>query len=170
MASCFFFYRCASHMTSFSGDVQGETGQSNTSPSASTHPDPPHQHPPVRLCVLARAGLRGLGDVRPVPAAPRCGSLNFHSHRSHHFRLQPHGTISWIQPDGAAAEREGPGCGGDLAADVQDHHRSSPLTDSGFNLGKCLEDQSSPSLPRCIMVRSLSAQIHVHDLFYEFII
>ena len=125
--------RCAAFQHSnflpkLSGDVQGETGQSNASPSASTHPHPPHQLPPLGLRLLARAGLRGPGDVGPLPATS-CRVAIFGLHRSHHHRLQPHGSIGRIQPDGAPPEHQGPGCGGDVAADVQDYQRSGSLTD-----------------------------------------
>lgn len=108
-----------------SGDFQGETGQSNTSPSESTRAHPPHQLPPFRLRLLARAGLRGPGDIGQVPASSR---FRFHPRGSHHHGLQSHGTIGWIQPDRTPPECQGPGCGGDISADVQDFYRPCPLT------------------------------------------
>lgn len=112
-----------------SGDVQGETGQGDTCPSASTHTHSPHQLPPLGLRLLSRAGLWGPDDVGPLFASP-CSVQDvwLQLHGSRHHGLQSHGTVGRIQPDGTPAERQDTGRGGDVPADVQDVFRWSPLT------------------------------------------
>lgn len=117
------------NLPELSGDVQGETGQSSTSSSNTTNPHPPDQLATFRLRLLARAGLWGPGDIGPVPAASCCAIFRFHPRGSHHHGLQSHGTIGWLQPDRTPPDCQGPGCGGDVAADVQDYQRSCPLTE-----------------------------------------
>lgn len=132
---CLYATRWFCYPLKFSGDVQSETGQSNTTSSSSTRPHSPHQLPSFRLRLLARAGLRGTGDIRQVPATSCCVTIFRVCPRgSHHHRLQSHWTISWIQPVGTPPECEGTECGGDFIADVQDYRRSCPMTNSGLNL------------------------------------
>lgn len=158
------------NLPKLSGDFQGETGQSNTSPSKSTRAHPPHQLPPFRLRFLARAGLRGPGDIGQVPAPSR---FRFHPRGSHHHGLQSHGTIGWIQPDGTPPECQGPGCGGDVSADVQDFCRSCPLTvrwclEKISEKENCMQLYASGSR-RCLKLHllqwgtSFSREFHVQD-------
>uniref|UniRef100_A0A3P9KVP8 Phospholipid-transporting ATPase n=1 Tax=Oryzias latipes TaxID=8090 RepID=A0A3P9KVP8_ORYLA len=91
---------------SLSGDVQGEAGQSHAPTSFAAPSHPPHQLPPLRIRLLTRAGLRRLGDVGSIPAAPGCATpLRLRQHGSRHHGLQPHGTVRRVQPHGAAPER-----------------------------------------------------------------
>ncbi|KAL7392651.1 hypothetical protein ABVT39_027738 [Epinephelus coioides] len=130
------FPRCDC-LPKLSGDVQGETGQGDACPSASTRPHAPHQLPALRLRLLACTGLRGPGDVGTVPAASCCVPiLRFCPHWSAYHGVQSHGTIGWIQPDRTPSKRQGPRCGGDIAADVQDYQRSCTLTDSWLMSGR----------------------------------
>lgn len=129
MLAVLFYHFTLYNAPRLSGDVQGETGQSDTCPSASTHAHPPHQLPPLGLRLLSRAGLRGPGDVGPLLASPRSvQNVWLRPRGSCHHRFQSHGTVGWIQPDGTPAERQGTGRGGDVPADVQDVFRWSPLT------------------------------------------
>lgn len=117
-----------------SGDVQGETGQSSASSSNSTCPYPPYKLSPLRLRLLARAGLRRLGNVRPFPAPPgRDSILRFCPHGSYHHKFQSHGAIGRVQPNRTTTERQSQRCRGDLFADVQDY-RPHSLTEGGFTL------------------------------------
>lgn len=116
-------------LSKLSGDAQSETGQSDASHPTAPPPRPPHQLPSLRLRLLARAGLRRPGDIGQVPAASRrVSSFGVCPCRSCHNRIQPNGTIGWIQPDGAPPKRQNPGRGGDVSADVQEFHRSRTLT------------------------------------------
>lgn len=128
-----------------SGDVQSQGGQSDTSPSASPDPNPPQQHPPLGLRLLARAGLRRAGDLRSVPAATRHSIHRLPPGGSDHHGLQPHGPIGRLQSDGTPPELKGVGCGGDVAADVQDDRRPAPLA-HGMTGVSCFYLKEMPGL------------------------